>query len=99
MYLRVWWVAIWTLIESDSILQGIVNSVQLIMKSTRKLKIYALLRNITDLRPILNNETRWFGKLSMLERFLKIRDELLRIRISPDGHVEVDQSEVFYDEE
>ncbi len=48
----------------------------------------AVLRSLTDFKPIMHNWTRWSGKLYMLRRFLNIREELLEIHDSRDGDIE-----------
>lgn len=57
-----------------------IESVHKAMKYARvKLKNAAVLRNITDLRPIMNNDTRWSGKHDILLRLKSISEELTPI--------------------
>lgn len=72
-------------------LRTIIDSVHETMKSAKsKLKNAAVLRNITDLRPIINNATRWSGKSDMLERYLRLRDDLIEASGEPNADIQMD---------
>ncbi len=66
-----------------------ISSVRDTMRSEKTLKNAAVLRNLTDLKPIMHNWTRWAGKLYMLRHFLNIREELLEIYDSRDGDTKI----------
>ncbi len=73
-----------------------ISSVHDNMRSAKTLKNVAVLRNLTDLNPMMHNRTRWSGKLYMLRRFLNIREELLEIHDSLDGDIEIDDTTRFH---
>ena len=39
----------------------------------------ALLHNVTDLKPILDNKTRWSGKYSMVDPYCQIYEEIVQV--------------------
>lgn len=41
-----------------------------------------ILRNLTEIKPVMHNGTHWSGKLHMPRLFMQIRDELVEIRNS-----------------
>ncbi len=43
----------------------------------------------------MHNRARWSGKLYMLRRFLSLREELLEVRDSRDGVIEIDDTARF----
>ncbi len=56
-----------------------VNMVHGMMKLAKsRLRNAATLRNSTELKPVLHNDTRWSGKFYMLRRFGEIKTELLK---------------------
>ena len=65
------------------------------MNEVQTLKIAAVLRNITDLMPVIPGETRWSGRYEILELFAHIRDELLEAANHEDGTMHVDDSSRF----
>ena len=60
-----------------------------------KLKSVAVLRNLTELNPILDNETRWSGKMNLLKRFNEVRAELIDASEHRDTEFTVNSSEGF----
>ncbi len=64
------------MIANDETLSGVLFSVSETMKSARRLKNAPILRNATDLRSVISNDTRWSGKYRMLEQFVKINAQL-----------------------
>ena len=60
-----------------------------------KLKSAAVLRNLTELHPVLDNATRSSGKVAMLCRYTKIHDEILEASNHPDSEFTVNSSAVF----
>ena len=61
----------------------------------KKLKNAALLRNLVNLVPVLHNKTRWSGKLYMLQRFLRIRDELTTVAEDENSDIQINQTTQF----
>lgn len=59
------------------------------MMAAKQLKNSALLRNLTDYRPQVHNQTRWSGKLVMMDRFIQIRDELLDVQEESESSIAV----------
>lgn len=86
---------VWDMISNSEELSHVVESVQNTMKGARALKNAAVLRNITDLKPVLPNVTRWSGMLHMLKRFYRIRDELLDASKHKDSNFSIDASDLF----
>ena len=60
-----------------------------------KLKSAAVLRNLAELNPILDYETRWSGKVNVLKRFSEIRAELIDASEHRDADFTVNSSESF----
>lgn len=50
---------------------------------------YDLLWNRPQLKPLMNNATRWSGKNHILRRFIQIREELTDLNISKDGDIDI----------
>lgn len=69
-----------------------ISFVHEIMLSAHGLYNAALLQNLTDLKPIIHNATRWTCKLRMLNGFINIREELISLDSSADGYVAIDTS-------
>eukprot|EP00171_Calliarthron_tuberculosum_P004682 IDg4682t1 len=65
------------MVDSQSDMRYVIESVHGTMASDKQLKDAAILRNLTDYKPFMHNKTRWSGKLHILHRFLLIRDELI----------------------
>lgn len=59
------------------------------------LKNRALLRNISDLAPVLNNETRWTSTHNMLKRYNRIREKLISVAKEPDSTFILNRSTSF----
>ena len=77
-------------------LEQTLNSVHETMgQCKKKLKNAALLRNLVSLVPILHNKTRWSGKLYMLERFLKIRDDLITVAEDENSDLQLNRTVPF----
>ena len=74
-------------------LKSTISCIHDLMRAAKSgLKNAALLRNLTELRPVLNNETRWSGKFLMLQRFTKIRNELIDVSNNEDGSIPINVS-------
>ena len=52
----------------------------------------ALLRNVTELKPVLDNKTRWSGKFYMVERYCRIYEDI--IKASHHDHSSIDITEL-----
>ena len=84
--------------KTNMALHEVLNSVHGTMLSCKqKLRNGALLRNLTDLKPIIHNQTRWSGKYYMMERFLRIRDELLEVSKDHGSNVDINSTIAFRD--
>lgn len=59
------------------------------------IKNTAVLRNITTLKALVDNETRWSGLVKVSDRFLKLRPYLLELMESPDSTLQFDTSAAF----
>eukprot|EP00171_Calliarthron_tuberculosum_P002661 IDg2661t1 len=55
----------------------------------------AILRNLTELRPVMHNQTRWSGKFNMLQRFERLRDELISASQDVNADIHIDDSAHF----
>lgn len=74
------------MIDRHAYLRETVNSVHQTMKDIKfKSKSAAVLRNLTELRPIMDNATMWSGKVAMLARFNEIRNEIIDAADDPDS--------------
>lgn len=60
-----------------------------------KLKKAAVLGNITDLRPTLDNGPRWSGKFEIFARFDRMRDDLIEASEDEDTDLVLNASPVF----
>lgn len=80
------------MVDAHAQLRSTIESVHATMRGAKKLKNSALLRNLTPLNPIMHNATRWSGKLHMLARFVRIREELIEVQKAPEGDLVVDTS-------
>lgn len=61
------------MVRMTSDLDITINSVHITMlQCKQRLRNAALLREVVYLRPVLQNQTLWFGKWYMLERFLYV---------------------------
>eukprot|EP00171_Calliarthron_tuberculosum_P012024 IDg12024t1 len=65
------------------------------MNCKRRMTNRAMLRNLTQLAPIIHNETRWSGKYHMLRRFATIREQLLAVADTSGATVTIDRRQVF----
>jgi hypothetical protein len=74
------------MIEENPSLASTINKVHEVMSCAKlKLRNAALLRNITELRPILHNKTRWSGKGAMLTWFIRMHPHLIEAAESPES--------------
>jgi hypothetical protein len=63
--------------ENDHLTTSLAKIHEVMVCAKQKLRNAAVLRNITDLRPVLENKTRWSGKVAMLTRFIRFRQYLI----------------------
>ena len=74
-----------------------IDSVHNTMAAARNgLKNAAVLRNLTELHPIVPNDTRWSGKSLMLSRYVTIRDDLLTASRNKNASLQIDSSSNFF---
>ena len=52
----------------------------------------AVLRNLSTLKPIMNNNSRWSGKHDVLKRFIKIREDLIKTADDDNTTLEVNST-------
>ena len=62
------------------------------MIQAKELKNSAVLRTLTDLQPEIHNETRWSGKCKMLQKWIRIRSELIEASSHPNSNIEINDS-------
>ena len=60
-----------------------------------KLRNRAMLRNLTYLVPVVYNQTRWSGKLLMLQRFIRSHDSLKEVAEDEVSTVSMNIAQVF----
>ena len=63
-------------ISNQPQLKDIIERVSAVMKKASTLKVSALLRQLTSLRTVRENDTRWSSTFQMCERFFRIQAEL-----------------------
>ncbi len=84
-----------SMFSKDVTLKDTLSSVSATMKSARHLKNAAILRNLTDLKAVLANETRWSGKYSMIQRFIRIYDQLCDVSNDAEGDLTINRAPEF----
>ncbi len=60
--------------SATAFLSAIFKKINIFMKELSTLKNSAILRNLTNLRPVQQQETRWSGTFNMLQRYLSLHD-------------------------
>jgi len=75
------------MVRKNKDMSGVIDSVHEIMKMAKRLKNQAILRNLTDLKPMLHNKTRWSSKCEMLHRFLEIRPQIISAKDHEDSTI------------
>ena len=74
-------------------LKQILESVQSTMRQCKKsLKNAAVLRNLSTLKPIACDKTRWSGKHDVLKRFIRIREDLIKTADDENTTLEVNST-------
>ena len=77
-------------------LSDVLESVQKTMRQCKKsLRNAAVLRNLTTLKPILHNKTRWSGKYDTLSRFIKIRSSLIDATNDENTNIDINTINCF----
>jgi hypothetical protein len=80
----------------DLNLKNAISGVATTMKEAKlSLKNAAILSELTPLKPILCNKTRWSGKFQVLDRFLRIRPALIEAANHEDSDLDVNASPPF----
>lgn len=84
------------MVKNDKDLATTVESIHETMSNCRRrLTNRAMIRNLTELSPLIPNETRWSGMYQMLKRFVRIHDELLKVADKDGATVTIDRSSAF----
>ena len=82
--------------KQDVALLDVLNSIGMTMKSAKNsLKNAAILSELTPLKPVIYNKTRWSGKFDMLSRFLRIRCQLIQVAADEESNMHVNDSPMF----
>ncbi len=85
-----------SMVSSHLDLKRTIDCVRDTMKSAKvKLKNAAILRNITELVPITDKDTRWSGMYRVLSRFDRLRDYLLEASDEQGCELSFNSSNVF----
>ena len=64
-------------------------------QAKNSLKNSAVLRKLTRLTPEVGNKTRWTSWGKMMEKYLRIRPELITAAVDDDTNLDVDTSASF----
>lgn len=83
--------------EVQDIGRTLISVHETMTQCKQRLKNAALLRNLVSLSPFLYNHTRWSGKQCMLQRFLRIRDELIEVSDEDRSDLAINSSEASKD--
>ena len=84
------------MMQNHVVLSGVIEAVHYTMKCAgSQPKSAALLMNLTDLLPIMHNETRWSSAYHMLRRFTLIRDNLSSASEDENSDISINTSELF----
>lgn len=85
-----------SMVTADPVLTETIASIHETMSNCRrKLKNRAMLRNLTTLSPILHNKTRWLSNFSMLRRFNRIRNQLLKLVDTEGAELTINRTNTF----
>jgi len=86
-----------TMVEENVSLKTTIDEVhQTMLDCRQKLKTRAMLRNITDLSPIIHNATRWSGKYLMFRRYDRIREKINHIATREKATLSIVQTNDLY---
>lgn len=84
-----------SMFKSSAELQKQFATVHETMCAAKALKNASILRNLTDLRPVTPNETRWTGKSFTFTRYVQIRDDLTTASANENATIPIDRSTQF----
>lgn len=85
------------IIDTTQSFKNTIDSIHNTMKSCKvKLKNADILQNLTDLKPMVHNKTRWSSKYYMLECFVRIRDKLVEAAEHSDADIDINVSDPFH---
>ena len=73
-------------------LDNTISDIKQTIIQVKKLKNSAVLRTLTDLQPDIHNETRWSSKYKMLQKWIRIRSELIEASSHQDSNIEINDS-------
>lgn len=77
----------------DKKLAATVDDIQETMILAKgSIKNAAFLRKLTNLHPSVDIGTRWSGKVTMLTKFVKMRETLIEAQDEPDCKIDIDAS-------
>ena len=83
-------------VKKYSTVENTLESVKKTMKSAKNsLKNSAVLRKLTRLTPEVGNKTRWTSWGTMMEKYLRIRQQLITAAVDDDTNLDVDTSAAF----
>ncbi len=78
-------------VTADNELKETLEKIASTMKSAKNsLKNAAILSELTNLKPVLYNKTRWSGKFDTIDRFIRIRSDLITAANNIECDVEVE---------
>jgi len=84
------------MVENSQAINSVLQSLHATMVSCKgSIKSRALLRNLTDLSPVLMNLTRWSSAYNVLSRFNRIRTQIIAVAISDKSDLAVNMTPVF----
>ena len=61
----------------------------------KELKNSAVLRTLTDLQPEIHNETRWSGKCKILQKWIRIKIDLIEVSPHQDSNIDINDSTAY----
>ena len=82
-------------VKNDAVLNNTVKKIARTMRQAKSQKNSAALSHETTLKPVMNNDTRWSGIRCMLERFVRIREDLIRTAEKDGTDLEVEDGANF----
>ncbi len=70
-----------------------IEYVHATMKGARKkIKNAPIIRNLTELRPVMNCPTPWTGKFDMLSKFETLRSDLIEVSQHEDADLKIEET-------
>lgn len=75
---------------------GSVNDTMI--KCKKRICNRELLRNLTNLAPVIQNATRWSSKFCMLKKYLQIYEMLLKVTDSEGVRLSLERGKLFIEE-